>query len=47
MTPQTMFSLMNETDIDFDEDFCPTLADAIGYVEFEEDLHNWEDSLED
>lgn len=44
MTPQTMFSLMNEADIDFDKF---TLADAIGYAEFEEDLHNWEDSLED
>lgn len=44
MTPQTMYAIMNEADIDFDK---ITLADAIGYVEFEEELHSWEDSLED
>ena len=44
MTPQTMYAIVNEADIDFDKF---TLADAIGYAEFEEDLHNWEDSLED
>ena len=44
MTPQTMYAIMNEAEIDFDKF---TLADAIGYIEFEEELHNWEDSLED
>ena len=44
MTPQTMYAIMNEADIDFDKF---TLADAIGYIEFEEALHSWEDEVED
>ena len=44
MTPQTMYAIMNEADIDFDKF---TLADAIGYAEFEEQCHNWEDEVED
>ena len=44
MTPQTMYAIMNEADIDFDKF---TLAEAIGYAEFEEDLHNWEELPED
>lgn len=44
MNVSTFNMVMNNSEIDFDKF---TLADAIGYVEFEEDLHNWEDSLED
>ena len=40
----TFNMVMNNSEIDFDKF---TLADAICYAEFEEDLHNWEDSLED
>lgn len=40
MTPQTMYAIMNEADIDFDKF---TLADAIGYAEFEEEVNSWED----
>lgn len=40
MSPQTMFSIMNNSEIDFDKF---TLADAIGYAEFEEEVNSWED----
>lgn len=45
MNPATFNSVMNENSLDTSFGF--TLADAIGYAEFEEELHNWEDSLED
>ena len=45
MSPQTMFPIMNENDLDTSIGF--TLADAIGYAEFEEALHSWEDEVED
>lgn len=45
MNVSTWNNLMNENDLDTTIGF--TLADAIGYVEFEEELHSWEDSLED
>ena len=44
MNVSTFNAIANTADIDFDKF---TLADAIGYAEFEEELHNWEDSLED
>ena len=44
MTPQTMYAIMNTADIDFDK---YTLADAIGYAEFEEEISNWEQEIED
>lgn len=47
MNVSTWNSVMNTADIDFDQDFNPTLADAVGYAEFEEDLHSWEQELED
>lgn len=40
MNPATMYAIMNEADIDFDKF---TLADAIGYAEFEEEVNSWED----
>ena len=45
MTPQTFNNIMNENDLDTSIGF--TLADAIGYAEFEEDVHSWEQELED
>ena len=45
MTPQTFNNIMNENDLDTSYGF--TLADAIGYAEFEEALHSWEDEVED
>ena len=44
MNVSTFNAIANTADIDFDKF---TLADAIGYIEFEEELHSWEDSLED
>lgn len=44
MSPQTFNAIQNTADIDFD---TFTLADAVGYAEFEEDLHSWEQELED
>lgn len=44
MNVSTWNSVMNTADIDFD---TFTLADAIGYAEFEEDLHSWEQEIED
>ena len=44
MNPSTFNMVMNNSEIDFDKF---TLADAIGYAEFEEDLHNWEELPED
>lgn len=44
MNPATFNAIGNSADIDFDKF---TLADAIGYAEFEEDLHNWEELSED
>lgn len=44
MTPQTMYAIMNEADIDFDK---ITLADAIGYIEFEEELNSWEQEVDE
>ena len=45
MTPQTFNNNMNENSLDTSIGF--TLADAIGYAEFEEQCHNWEDEVED
>ena len=47
MNVSTFNMVMNSSEIDFDEDFCPTLADAIGYAEFEESINSWEDVVED
>lgn len=44
MNPATFNAIGNSADIDFDK---ITLADAIGYIEFEEALHSWEDEVED
>ena len=44
MQVSTFNMVMNNSEIDFDKF---TLADAIGYVEFEEALHSWEDEVED
>jgi hypothetical protein len=44
MNVSTWNSVMNTADIDFDK---YTLVDAIGYAEFEEDLHSWEQEIED
>ena len=44
MTPQTFYAIGNSADIDFDK---ITLADAIGYIEFEEDINSWEDEMEE
>ena len=44
MSPATFNAIANTADIDFDKF---TLADAIGYAEFEEALHSWEDEVED
>lgn len=45
MTPQTFNNIMNENDLDTSFGF--TLADAIGYVEFEEELHSWEQEVDE
>ena len=45
MNVSTWNNLMNENDLDTTIGF--TLADAIGYVEFEEQCQNWEDVVED
>ena len=45
MTLQTFNNIVNENDLDTSYGF--TLADAIGYAEFEEALHSWEDEVED
>lgn len=45
MNVSTWNSLMNENDLDTTIGF--TLADAIGYVEFEESINSWEDVVED
>ena len=45
MSPATWNSVMNGNDLDTSIGF--TLADAIGYAEFEEQCHNWEDEVED
>lgn len=44
MNVSTFNMVMNSSEIDFDKF---TLADAVGYVEFEEELNNWEDVVED
>ena len=44
MNPATFNAIQNTSDIDFDKF---TLADTIGYAEFEEALHSWEDEVED
>lgn len=44
MNPATFNAIQNTSDIDFDKF---TLADAVGYAEFEEALHSWEQELED
>lgn len=44
MNVATWNSIMNTSDIDFDNF---TLADAIGYVEFEEDVNSWQDMQEE
>ena len=44
MSPATFNAIANTADIDFDKF---TLADAIGYAEFEEQCHNWEDVVEE
>lgn len=45
MSPATWNSVMNGNDLD--TSIGLTLADAIGYAEFEEQCHNWEDEVED
>lgn len=45
MTPQTFNNIMNENSLDTSIGF--TLADAIGYIEFEEDINSWEEEVED
>ena len=45
MTPQTFNNIMNENSLDTSIGF--TLADAIGHIEFEEDINSWEDEVED
>ena len=45
MNVSTFNNIMNENDLDTSIGF--TLADAIGYAEFEEALHSWEQELED
>ena len=41
MNPATFNSVMNENSLDTSIGF--TLADAIGYAEFEEGVNSWED----
>lgn len=45
MQPSTFNNIMNENSLDTSYGF--TLADAIGYIEFEEDVHSWEQEIED
>lgn len=40
MQVSTFNMIMNNSEIDFDKF---TLADAIGYAEFEEEVNSWED----
>lgn len=40
MQVSTFNMVMNNSEIDFDKF---TLADAIGYTEFEEEVNSWED----
>lgn len=47
MNVATWNSIMNDSSTDFDGDYSPTLADAIGYAEFEEECANWEDVVEE
>lgn len=44
MNASTWNSVMNTADIDFD---TLTLADAVGYAEFEEEIISWEQEIED
>lgn len=45
MSPATWNNVMNENCLDTSIGF--TLADAIGYAEYEEDYTNWEELPED
>ena len=45
MQPSTFSHIMNENSLDTSIGF--TLADAIGYIEFEEDINSWEDEVEE
>lgn len=45
MHTSTFNNIMNENSLDTSYGF--TLADAVGYIEFEEDINNWEQELED
>ena len=44
MSPSTFYALMNESEKDFEH---YTLADAVGYAEFEEDVQSWEDTTDE
>ena len=45
MNVSTWNSMLNENHLDTPVEF--TLHDAISYAEFEEELNNWEDVVED